>query len=633
MLRNFFKDRILNLGQRKPEMTGADPQEFKGSGQIFDFSSLLALGMTAWFCIASLLLAVGEFKFWTFAAVFVVGLVGSKPQLKNYYVDFTQGLKDFSRELKARTKWEKTLIGFIVLFVLLSLTSFVAPLESDGAAYYLPIAKLWADSGLFQMLRGYDDFSAVGAFAEIQMATIYLLGGEWLVRGFSALIPLLISIELFKFSKKLGLSFSAFLIQVLALYTSMCVMLIMYSGKIDLFSAWLGLLAIYCLFFDSKIYRAGLFLAAACIAKLSLLLPMFFVALSALVYRVRFSKESKNQWRSFFILGLKLAAPFLFVLVWQLVKNHVLFDNALAPFIGNKLAEEKYWFAPETISRIKMLYPLVWFFGDYWGQLGSFSILVLMFLPFAWLGKNRTHSTETGRVVPYWIGMFLIGMLMWFLVRPSFVAPRYIMGFFLIAFPLMGLGYDWFFQNQANHRLKAGITKAIIVIYSLHLVAVYLKAPLSPVRAFYSWRAPLSKCKFDGPDCVAMEILNEKAEPGSRVLQLMYESIWLRPDLIQTLRGSYELDGIETLSTDEKWKKIISRGFGFILLKASTHNAWVEKVGLREPPPWIEIQELFNFQGVAVWKIGIKNGPDTPQIPPEVELKLGRNGWDVLELK
>lgn len=604
------------------------PQYLKENVSIFDFSSLLALGMTLWFCAASFLLTVGYFNLWAFALIFSFALFAAKSEFKNYRTSYRSALSGFANEFSGAKTWDKTMIGFIILFILLSMMSFVAPLESDGAAYYLPIAKLWADSGLFRILRGYDDFSAVGAFAEIQLATIYLFQGEWLVRGFSAFMPLLISLELYKFAKKLQLSFSGFLIQVLALYTSMCVMLIMYSGKIDLFSAWLGLLAMSCLFFDRKVYRAGLFLAAACIAKLSLLLPMFFVGLTALIYRFQdgsAADNSKTKWRLFLVSGLKLVIPFLLVFFWQLLKNQFLFENPFAPFIGNRIGEEKYWYAPETIARIKMLYPLVWFFGDFWGQLGSFSILVLMFLPFAWIGRNSSSA----RVLPYWISMFLVGMLMWFFVRPSFVAPRYIMGFFLIAFPLMGLGYDWYFRNGSQQVLKIWFTKAIIVLFSLHLLATYLKSPLSPKRVYRSWQSPQSTCKVDGPDCTATQVLNEAAEPGSRVLQLMYETIWLRPDLVQTLMSFNELDGIENLSSDKKWQKIVAHDFDYIILKNSTHTAWVQKLALNEVPQWVVLKELYNQNGNLVLKIELQKNLVDLAIAPAVELVKDRHGWHV----
>lgn len=599
----------------------------------YDLSTTLALGMTAWFCLASCFLFVGYFKFWTFAFIFVLSIWVSKNEIKNYWQSWFQRWNSFANLLTHTTKWENTLIVFIVIFIVLSMVAFVSPLESDGVAYYLPIAKLWADSGLIQLLRGYDDFSAVGAFAEIQMATVFLLDGQFLARGFSALLPLLICIELFKFSQKLNLSLQAYLMQVLALYTSICVVLIMYSGKIDLFSAWLGLLAIYCLFYDTRVFKAGLFLGAACLAKLTLLVPLFFVTLVALVYRTTQSHFLKINWRQFFILGLKLLGPFLFVIFWQLLKNQIIFENPLAPFFGNRIGEEKYWYAPETISRIKMLYPLVWFYGDFWGQLGSFSILVLMFLPLAWPGyiAGRALNHPSIVVVPYWISMFLIGMLFWFLIRPSFVAPRYIMGFFLITFPLMGVGYDWFINK--NSKLKNGIVRTIIVLFSIHSIMMYLRLPISPLRAYGAMQTPLSKCKLDGPDCVAMELLNETAEPGSRTLQLMYESYWLRPDLIQTLMGFRELDGIENLQPEEKWKKIIARKFNYVILKASTHHKWVEKVGLSEVPTWVDLKQIFNFQGVAVWKIEFhQNHPDAPKIDPEIELKNTHNGWIIREL-
>ena len=145
----------------------------------YSISTVLAMGMTAWFCAGSFLLSIGYFKFWTFALLFGLSIWVSRKQLKLYWHSYNQSLRACAKQFEQTTKWENTLIFFIILFFLLSMVAFVAPIESDGAGYYLPIAKLWAESGMIQMLRGYDDFSSIGAFAEVQIATIYLLEGEY----------------------------------------------------------------------------------------------------------------------------------------------------------------------------------------------------------------------------------------------------------------------------------------------------------------------------------------------------------------------------------------------------------------------------------------------------------------------
>ena len=125
------------------------------------------------------------------------------------------------------------------------------------------------------------------------------------------------------------------------------------------------------------------------------------------------------------LLGLIIA------LLPHLIKNGLLFNNPLAPFgtdLMNLLNQD--WFGPATTRRVLLTYPLALTFGDYWGQLGNLSPLILGFLPLA-IFLPRPRNPVTSPLIVLTLAA-LVGVLAWITIRPSMLLPRYMLATLLL---------------------------------------------------------------------------------------------------------------------------------------------------------------------------------------------------------
>jgi hypothetical protein len=142
------------------------------------------------------------------------------------------------------------------------------------------------------------------------------------------------------------------------------------------------------------------------------------------------------------------------VIAWipQLIKNWMLFDAPLAPFFGltdkNWLNQE--WFNQEVTRRILMTYPFALVSGRYPMQGGGLSFLFIAFLPFLfWLNTKSCNRTLLFAVT--FSG--LVSLAVWMLIRPSVIAPRYILATLLLFVPVLAIAVEHALKKINNSKL------------------------------------------------------------------------------------------------------------------------------------------------------------------------------------
>ena len=593
-----------------------------------EFSILFYFGIIVWYFFGTALGLAGYFKFQIILGIFAASLIlrgkYAFQLLQKLVVDIFS--KRSLRAIFPDNRFDQYVFVFVLMFVSLGYFSIIAPIEGDGAAFYMPISKMFAETGYLQKLPGYEGFSAVGLLSEIQLSTLLLFGFEHSARGLAWFVFLpLISIIL-KFGKSLGVSKSGNLISLFGIFTSTAVFYILYGGKIDIFSAALGFTGLYLLFFTNYNFLAGIYLAAACVAKLSLLIPFFPIITFTLLfkwYRADEKKKIFNCFLMFFLVGF----AFLIVVIPHFIKNHFFFNNPLAPFYGTQLSWETEWFSPETTRRILLTYPLIWFFGDYWAQLGRMSLILFMFSPFALFAfLNKSKKLSNSEVLVYI--SFILAMLFWAVLRPSFVAPRYIMAVLLLLGPIAGRGFD---IVLSSYKLPTYFKKYLLIVFclwSIHSLIQNRGIGFDPLRLVRLTNA--TDCKYErGSHCVVIEYLNKKVPEGSRVLQLNYFTYWLRSDLLQTMMRSDEFNGLDTMNDKEFWTRVYSRGFRYILLDKATHQSSPFAKYISTDYEYISLIELYSVENIIAYEVNFKF-PDV--IKPTVSVNKESNLWKVVEL-
>lgn len=569
-----------------------------------NFLCSLYLGIGFWYYSASLLGLFGHFKasiiIWIFSAIFLISFVKVIKLIINFYNEFSVQLKE---SVPDSFVW-KSIYFITILIVMSGVFSFCLPIESDGAAFYMPLAKMVAASGWLEKLPGYEIFSTVGVFGELQLATLLVFDAEYAARMLGWLVFIPIIVLLFQFKNRLALTRESNVVQILSVFSSTCIYYISTGGKIDLFSAVVGFLGIFLLYFENNYIVAALLLAFACVAKLSLFIPFFPIVAFGILSYWYFNYNRNNLNKLIILFGL-MGLVFLIVLFPHFLKNYYFYNNPLAPFYGAKLQWETNWFSEETTKRILYAYPLVWFYGGYWGQLGVLSLPILMFLPFS-VKKSQFIKINLQPMSFLIIASFL-GLLFWMIMRPSFIAPRYILAMLLVSVPLAALGFDSYFKKNINNLFKQRFVLFVLFLWSLHSLVKINNFGLSTMN-FFNFLKNTEVCAQDGINCRVIEEINSRSLEGDRVLQLSYYTYWLRPDLIQNMKRTDEIKIEPSMSPEDIWKIIYEQNFSYLYLDLSTHRQDIIKYALDKNPSWVKIEKIAEIYNVSAYKI-IYNAP------------------------
>ncbi len=582
-------------------------------------------GIGIWYIVATALGLSGNFKKEYVGSIVLIVLVLTFSKTKFFLKSFGgEAIADLKKSVPD-TKYWKFIFCSIILFVLLCGMSFIAPIEGDGAAFYMAISKMLASSGYLEKFPGYEGFSAVGLLSELQLASLLLFATDYAAKGFAWVVFLPTILVFVEFSRKLKLSTEGTLVVLLSVFTSTGIFFILYGGKVDLFSSALGLSGLYFLFFSRHYFMTGFLLGLACIAKLSLLIPFFPIVVIGILNHWWFGQNGKKSFKELCWLFFAVGLAFILVFVPHLIKNQVFFSNPFAPFYGTNLKWETEWFAPETTRRIVLTYPLVWFYGDYWAQAGRMAILMFMFAPFAAL-KFRTSSVKAE--VGLLAFAFFAGLGLWAVLRPSFIAPRYIMPVLLLLAPLAGYGFDRLRESFPTGFLMKSV-KVILVLWVIHSLINVDRSGLTPRRL-----KPLllgnEPCLLDRQHCQAAEVINQVAPVGARVLQLNYFTYWLRADLLQTLMHAEEVN-LKDMNSEQTWTALYKRDFKYILYDTATHQYLESLYYLKNLPSWVQLKNLYTLDNVSVYEIQYNGAPVS-----EIDVKVVSNGaghWQVQELR
>lgn len=586
------------------------------------------LGVGLWFYFASLLGLHGYFKFWI---VLPILLVGAGAGLFFIICEFSVLSRTFKETVIGtlpETYLWKALYVLTLGLCLIGTCAIFAPVEGDGAAFYMAIAKATASSGWLEKFPGYEGFSAVGLVGEVHIATTMLLSGADLAaRGLTWVMFFPVICILLRYKSIFKMSAEANIVQFVGLFSSTALFWILFGGKVDLYSAAFGFVGIYFLFFERHLFITGLLLALACVAKLSLLIPLFPVVILGVVCHWIEQPGEKRKFSSLIKLFFLIGTPFLIVSFPHFLKNIYFFQNAFAPFLGSRISWETVWFSAETTRRITLLYPLVWFYGDYWGQLGVISLPVFMFAPFACAKIFYRKNANPER---FFVVSAVAGLLMWLLLRPSFVAPRYILAVLMMFIPLAGIGFDLFCSRNRGVRLKINIVVFFLIIWCLHSILAAVSAGLSPTRLLQFLKYDTDICALDGTHCRLYQTLNIEAAPGDRVMQLTYFTYWLRPDLLQTMLKGDAWRNDKKLTQDEAWKFIYEQDFKFIITDKATHEFAIDIFHIQDPPNWIRLVKIAELEQLTAYKVAFV-GP-MPDIAKKVKVIQNGPHWVVKDL-
>lgn len=413
-----------------------------------------------------------------------------------------------------------------VLCVLLLVDTVSYP-GTDALAYYMAQPKLFAATGRYAPLPGYEGFSVLPALAEMPFGVMYVFGGETVgqLAGKLLIWPVFATIlaMLWNIGRRLGLSFDGALLLVVVGATSSALTLVVWDGKTDLVALMYALVALQWLpgLFSRdddrrSLLAFGAVVACSVMAKLSyaLILP-FALGIPLLFLR---ATDLKAFLRILALAGL--GAILLFALGWWL-KNFVLYGDPFAPLLSfqsatPKFATEQSWFDPEKTQWILKTYPLAVTFGLYPMQHGGISAMWLVLLPALW---TRPWLSEGGRNALYLATGGIVALIVWMVLRPSVIAPRYIFPALLWPLFLLGFGFDRWRSNKPAFATIAQLAGVVLMVlhiqYAVTVWHVHVRPLVASLRGQVGVQALRDRANLllSGGACNKVLLLSYSSEP------------------------------------------------------------------------------------------------------------------------
>ncbi len=542
--------------------------------------------------------------------VFLLAICGIALTYKSIF-EFIQQLIGIYNESKKEPRGWKLIIILTVLICAAWSTSLGRAPIGDGSAFYLPIAKVTADTQQLAPLPGFEELTSIGLQGEMHFAALMSLGSPGAAQLFPWPTILAGAVLLLGLAKNVGLKRHGKWLALVMLFTSSAVIESSGSGKTDLFATALGFAAYYWGIRiretegSSMFWLVGLFSGLAVIAKISYVVT-FLPSIGIIII---WSYYSRSRQAGPQIFDLKKLFPciligmagLLIAVIPHLVKNYALFENLLAPFgTGTSGLLDQTWYGPETTRRILYTIPFALTFGDYWAQLGDLSPLVLAFSPLVLiLPKPRRLMDNPLFIVTI---SAIIGIAIWFALRPSVLAPRYFMACLLLLILPTARAAEFVTSNKAVSKI---LHSTVITITSLTIITsgwYYLDRAFFPRQTYSYLSGQLSECEKELEYCGMLTIINNSMEPGERLFTKTYLRYWLRADLIQCVLTTDEMNAYKDLDTaEQRWSFIFGRGFQNIPILYFT-DALANSVNedLEHIPNWLKVTRIEDGKNVLL---------------------------------
>jgi len=541
-----------------------------------------------------------------------IGLVLARKRMR----ECMYAILDVTKGLMVMPLWLLLIGGFTVLLAIgTGVGALILPPKGDAAAFYMIYPKIIAATGLLEPMPGpFYYFSAIGLPVELHYAALMAMADQHAAKFFMFPIAVSVGVMLAGIVRLCGGGIAAVTLSWAMLFSSYTFHHYVYDGKVDLAAAAYGLAAVYWLLrgTESRVsvpacLLAGWFAGLATAAKFSYLLALgvsLFVLCSWQLVISRTQNTSVRTVTSNVVrAGVVMALAALFAWLPQLLKNGVLFDAPLAPFLGGQGEGNllnQIWFSPEDTKKILLTYPFALVFGRYPMQGGGLSFLFLAFIPFViWLPRSTPWNKSM--TVAVTVAGFS-GVLAWMLLRPSVIAPRYILASLLLFVPILAIATENVLaKKDASQILRTGATLTTlcaIVASFWHLLPIpgAVIAGISPRN---------NACLLASAECVFFQKLAEIARPGDRILIASHYPYGLTPSQLQcrdSLEEQRDIPGQEQLVY---WLQ--SHGFDYVAVD-----------------PMVSRQLAIDLRQLAV-----SNVENVYELPGEKVLKLYRIKTDM----
>jgi hypothetical protein len=578
--------------------------------------SFVVIGFLVGFCILGLLLARTELRIWMVA------------------------LRSSTGWLPKQMSVEALLVGLCLgLMGLLAIGALLKPPIGDAEAFYMVYPKVIAASQrLVEMPGLYANFSQIGLLGEMHFAALLVLADVHTAKLFAwfvamATVGMLIALARLAGLGRTGCAFVFLIAATTTAFTNHIT-----DGKIDLFSTACGIGAFYWALRSAEgsereqrgaLQITGVLAGFAVVGKFSYLLaflPPLFVIISWNLHERWRLTGPNTSWKmvqpvaAYMTVGVAMMAA----AVPHLIKNGVLFAAPLAPFVGMEGTSwlNQTWFSSGDTAWIVATYPAALVFGRYPMQGGNLSFLWLAFLPLLLVRSVQTFRNN--RTLAKMTVAGLVGTLLWVLLRPSVIAPRYLLATLFLLIPSVALAAEGVFTTEARPRI---LSTGIVLVSLLALGIFTFPHAKLPLHLIHFLRGTFPVCGLASPYCEPLVALNQQAEPGARVFFAGYYSYWMRPDLLQCRDDRSDAGAFAKESdASSRWATLYTRGFHYVVIDKTSHRTMISLLDQSMAPPWLDVEEILKTDELSVLKLSSRTHDRTVELDCTQRL---HPAWDV----
>jgi hypothetical protein len=531
-------------------------------------------------------------------------------------------------------------LALLALTVWLGVLAFLRPPFGDADAFYFVYPKIIAATGQLSAMEGsYRDFSAIGLSGELHFAALMVIGTPEGAKLFAWVTGVALIILLRDVTKATGGGVIAQVVAMAMLVTSTTFTDYLSDGKVDLFAACTALAAVLCLLGAGKSMPehtgtviAGLLTGFSVTAKFSYIVAFLPAVMLLLLFHALPNigpAPLAGRFRKVLIEVGPFIAGLLIALLPHLLKNYVLFDQPLAPFIGMKGNwADQNWISAADAVWVVATYPFALAFGMYPMQGGNLSVLWLAALPLAFfLPRPRWSSQSFCSTLVQVTVSACVGLTCWLLIKASVFAPRYILVTLVMLIPLPAIAVEYVWHHESRPRL---ISFAFMVLTGIAMVAVPNTPPAGdwasvPRRIVQHVKTGFPECGLAiSTYCHGFTTLSTQVREGERVFVAGYYTYWLRPDLLQCINepGDY---GIFNLSSpSDIWSALYSNGFSHVAVQKYSHGQYMKLLDPAKAPPWLKVTTGLVDSDMPVFHL---ESLDPTRRPGIVCARKGRSSW------
>lgn len=525
--------------------------------------------------------------------------------------------------------WRFIFIMLVLLGGLLAIKAITLPPSGDAEAFYMVFPKIMADSHRLVPQPNYYSFSQIGLSGEMHYAALISLASPYAAKFYVWITALALAAMLLAICSAVGCTLKGKITALVILLTSTTVTAYIYDGKVDLFGAAFGLAAYYWILQTRSTpgrfpyIMTGIFLSFAMVAKFSNIPVIVPGIVLILVWNVAFGREGFKESAVNFSKGLLIIVFFtVCFLIPHLTKNYVLFKEPFAPFFffkadGNRWIEQA-WFSSETTKFILETYPLALVFGRYPMQGGTLSPLIFAFIPLFLVLPERNVFKE--RQLLQIIVVSLLGVGIWMILRPSVLAPRYILATLLLFIPISAWVVEKLFSVERRFLiLKFSVILSMFIFLMLTCVMMGVRSSLA---AAYHW---FNNKSYDYEASGGLKYINAHTQPGDRIFFIGYYTYYLRSDLLQCINNEEERD-----MSDIDLEYLFEHGYKYYVRDKNINTGTKEYFHSNNDKSWLSAMKVFDDDNYIIYSI-FSN--DSLKIPDYVCEQCEPPAWAVIKAK